>query len=183
MPINTGEQVTGYMEMGTLDEQQILALMLDKIAKILRSDCLAFYLAIIPVVLVMMGVSPFVVGPISFGRSFGRTGTLSVEDSMVFIKWAIVVFPFAVAVLWIRLRIVWYVIYKGKTVCGEIKGLWFLRDRGRIVFTYLVGDRRLTKANSVMKFSKTKRLKVGDKVVVCYDPVHPLRAFVREVFV
>lgn len=70
----------------------------------------------------------------------------------------------------------------GIEVPGRVTDLRLVRDRGRLEFEFLAGERRIDAWMPVHKTRRVIEFQPGRDVTVLYDRAHPRRAIVRDLF-
>jgi len=81
-----------------------------------------------------------------------------------------------------RYRMISSVFADGIETQGVVTSIGFFRGRGRVEYSYTVQGEKQTSGNAINRNSRTKNLKVGQKVKVLVDRNNPKRAFVREIY-
>jgi len=81
-----------------------------------------------------------------------------------------------------RYRMISSVFAEGIQTQGVVTSIGFFRGRGRVEYSYTVQGEKQTSGNAINKNSRTKNLKVGQKVKVLVDRNNPKRAFIREIY-
>lgn len=149
------------------------------ITKIIRSDYPAFFgLAATGVTWALYAATAY------FGYVPGFRGRdpLTRSDAPFFLYLALAVTVIAIPLVIWRVRSIQAVFAGGIEAVGRITGVAFRRDRGRVEYTYTVKDQTFHGGSAIMKTGQTKRLVVGEEVVVVVDPDNPKRALLRELY-
>lgn len=71
---------------------------------------------------------------------------------------------------------------RGRTAPGEITGLKFVRDRGRLMFVFQHEGKSVHSWTPVHKSKAVMALQPGQAVDVLFDPDRPIRAIVRHLY-
>src|SRR5574341_1001541 len=100
----------------------------------------------------------------------------------LFLPLAIGVTVIGIPVLVQRYRTISSVFADGMPTQGIVTGIGFFRGRGRIEYSYTVQGEKQMSANAINKNSRTRKLRVGQKVTVLVDPKDPKRAFIRDIY-
>ena len=71
---------------------------------------------------------------------------------------------------------------EGVETLGEVRTVWFYRDRGRLVVTLIWEKRPVQINNMIPKNDYTKTLQEGQEVPLMVDRHQPKRAFLRDLY-
>jgi hypothetical protein len=74
------------------------------------------------------------------------------------------------------------VFVSGRPVAGVVSMVRFIKDRGRIEYTYEYESRAYTSGNAVMKSKRTQAFSPGQSVTVYVNPSEPATAFLGELY-
>lgn len=85
------------------------------------------------------------------------------------------------AILW-RIRLISSAFEFGWEVEGDIVGVSFFRDRGRVTYIYTIQGERYQSSNAVMQHRLTKALYQGQKVIIMANRENPKVAFIRDIY-
>jgi hypothetical protein len=149
--------------------------------QILKNDALSFVAIILPVV--MWGVY---IAVTFFGVSFEskRSGTV-VENSggsPFFLIAPVVLTVLGAALLSWRITSIGKLFETGERVVGKITGISFVKDRGRIEFSYNYKKQKFQSGSAIMKNSKTQRYRSGDQVILIIDAANPNKVLVQDLY-
>lgn len=86
------------------------------------------------------------------------------------------------AIVW-RIRLIASAFEYGWEIEGDIVGVSFFRDRGRITYIYTIQGERYQSSNAVMQHRLTKALQRGQKVVIMANRDNPKIAFIRDIYI
>ena len=100
----------------------------------------------------------------------------------LFLFLAIGVTIIGIPILLQRYRTISSVFANGEQTKGEITSIGFFRGRGSIGYSYTFRGEKLTSRNAINRNSRTRHLRVGQKVKVFVDPDNPKRAFIQEIY-
>jgi hypothetical protein len=65
---------------------------------------------------------------------------------------------------------------------GEVKHIWFYRDRGRLMFTFKWEGKDIQTNSTIPKNEYTETLGEGQPIMLVVDPNQPQRAYVRDLY-
>ena len=65
---------------------------------------------------------------------------------------------------------------------GLVERVWFMRDRGRVEFSYTFQGEKYLSASSLHRTKETLAIQIGDKITLVVDPKRPRRAYVRHLY-
>jgi len=82
-----------------------------------------------------------------------------------------------------RIRTIMDRFSKGVEVVGQITGIGFYRDRGRVEYAYTHLGQTYSGGHGIMKTGRTEMLRVGGQVVLLVDPNNPRSALIRDLYV
>lgn len=85
------------------------------------------------------------------------------------------------AMVW-RIRLISSAFEFGWEVEGDIVGVSFFRDRGRVTYIYTIQGERYQSSNAVMQHRLTKALHQGQKVIIMANRDNPKVAFIRDIY-
>ena len=81
-----------------------------------------------------------------------------------------------------RIRTVQKIFSNGIEVTGQIKDIFFHRDRGTVQYAYTYQGQEILSGNAIMKTGQTKKLRPGDQLVLLINPDQPKRALIRDLY-
>lgn len=87
-----------------------------------------------------------------------------------------------VPVLVQRFRAISSVFADGQQTQGVVTGISFFRGRGRVEYSYTFQGEKQMSGNAINRNSRTRKLRVGNKITVVVDRNDPRRAFIREIY-
>jgi len=98
-------------------------------------------------------------------------------------RYVVIVLTFAslLLVAW-RCWLISQIFANGVATQAEVQHVWFSGDRGRLVFTFIWERAPLQKNSMIPKNEYTESLREGQAIMVMVDPLHPKRAFVRDLY-
>src|SRR4030095_7883572 len=147
------------------------------IVRIIQSDYLALLGILVPVVSLILYISVAY-----FGYFPGLRGHDPIQGSdgaplffYLFIGGLVIGVPLAI---W-RIRTIQQMFSTGIEVTGQIKDIFFHRDRGTVQYSYKYQGQEFLSGNAIMKTSQTQKLRPGDQVVLLINPEEPRRALIR----
>jgi hypothetical protein len=70
----------------------------------------------------------------------------------------------------------------GVETLGEVRQIWFYRERGQLVVTYIWEKRPVQKNSMIPKNNYTKTLQEGQQIPLMVDRRQPKRAFLRDLY-
>lgn len=70
----------------------------------------------------------------------------------------------------------------GVQTTGVITGIGFFRGRGRVEYSYTFQGEKQLSSNAINRNSRTRQLRVGQKVIVLVDRDRPKQAFIQEIY-
>ena len=70
----------------------------------------------------------------------------------------------------------------GVETLGEVRQIWFYRERGQLVVTYIWEKRPVQKNSMIPKNNYTKTLQEGQQIPLMIDRRQPKRAFLRDLY-
>jgi hypothetical protein len=100
----------------------------------------------------------------------------------LFLFLAIGITVVGIPVLLQRYKTISSVFANGEQTKGEVTSIGFFRGRGSVGYSYTFRGEKLTSSNSINRNSRTRNLRVGQKVTVFVDPNNPKRAFIQEIY-
>jgi ABC-type uncharacterized transport system permease subunit len=74
------------------------------------------------------------------------------------------------------------VVSSGREVIGRIDTVWFVKDRGRVEYSYELDGKTYQSGNAIWKNSETLTLRDGDQIDLIVDPENPSRAFLASLY-
>ncbi len=150
--------------------------------QILKNDGLAFVAIILPVV--MWGVY---IAVTFFGVSFESTRSETVVENSggnpVFLIAPILLTIGGALLLSWRVSSISKLFETGERIKGKIITVSFLKDRGRIDFSYNYKRQKFQSGLSIMKNSKTQSYRNGADVVLIVDAANPSRVLIQDLYV
>jgi hypothetical protein len=150
--------------------------------QILKNDALSFVVIILPVV--MWGIY---IAVTFFGVSFeSKRSETVVENSggnPIFLIAPIVLTLLGAGLLSWRISSFNKIFETGERVVGKITGVSFIKDRGRIEFSYRYKRQKFQSGSSIMKNSKTQSYRHGDDVVLIIDSVNPNKVLIQDLYI
>ncbi len=143
--------------------------------RILWTDYPAFYAVLVPVVscIVYLAWTPD-------WRGYGAV--ISPEARPFFNILAILAGAGGFFVLAWRLLFLYNTFRRGIQIKGKISKAALKRDHGRVEYTYIFEHKEYFSGAEVHRNAQTKRLKVGDHVILVVDRLNPLHAFIRDLY-
>jgi hypothetical protein len=174
LPANTAKSATAAARSGNQSST-----IQPSFISIVKNDFLAFIGIILPVVFWGLFVAVDV-----FGLSLGRRGReISNSDGdSTFLYLAIGATILGIALLAWRVVSFQKVFADGQEVVGQITNVSFIKDRGRIDYSYRINGQTYQSGNGIMKNQKTQSFREGDAVELIVVPSNPSRAFVKELY-
>ncbi len=88
-----------------------------------------------------------------------------------------------VGVLALRVSIIRSAFNDGQELKGQITGVLFTRNYGRVSYSYVYMGTPYKASNRIMKNGRTRRLEAGSAAMVMVDTGDPRRAFLRDIYV
>jgi hypothetical protein len=82
-----------------------------------------------------------------------------------------------------RLRTIQQLFASGVEVTGQIKDIFFHRDRGTVQYSYTYLGQAFLSGNAIMKTRQTQKLQPGDQIILLINPEQPKRALIRDLYV
>jgi hypothetical protein len=151
------------------------------IVRIIQSDFLALLGVIVPVVLLIMYICVAYFG--YFPGLRGHDPIQGTEGAPVllymFIFGLVVGLPLA---FW-RIRSIQQLFAKSVEINGQVTNISFIKDRGRVEYSYTYQNQKYSGGSAIMKTGKTQKLSSGSQVVLLVNPDQPKRALIRELYV
>lgn len=151
------------------------------VVRIVQSDYLVLLGILVPVVSLIMYISVAY-----FGYFPGLRGHDPIQGSdgaplflYLFIGGVVIGVPLAI---W-RMRTIQQIFSTGVEVTGQIKDIFFHRDRGTVQYSYTYQGQEFLSGNAIMKTSQTQKLSPGDQVVLLIHPEQPKRALIRDLYI
>jgi len=143
--------------------------------RILWTDYPAFYSALVPVVawIVYLAWTP---------DWRGAGPVIKAEARPFFLTLALIATAGGVAVLLIRLWILWKTFRTGVEVKGKLSSVELKRDHGRVEYVYIFDHKERFSGAEVHRNTETRLLKAGDHVMLMVDKAKPSRAFIRDLY-
>lgn len=114
-----------------------------------------------------------------FSLYFFFTGNDALQ---LFLPLAIGATVIGVPVLVQRFRAISSVFADGQQTQGVVTGISFFRGRGRVEYSYTFQGEKQMSGNAINRNSRTRKLRVGNKITVMVDRNDPRRAFIREIY-
>lgn len=65
---------------------------------------------------------------------------------------------------------------------GLIVDVWFMKDRGRVTYSYEIGDQKFTRTNAIMKTKETKTLVKGETVDILVKHAAYKKAIIKHLY-
>lgn len=91
--------------------------------------------------------------------------------------------PIVVLVLgFLRLNVLKSYFSKGIDTKGTIVDVWFMKDRGRVTYSYEIDDQKFTRANAIMKTKETKTLVKGETVDILVKHDAYKKAIIKHLY-
>jgi hypothetical protein len=120
-----------------------------------------------------------------FGFSFGRSGrsTVKAGDAPVFLVAALVATLIGVSFFIWRIRSFQSLFANSEEIIGWIVSVSFVKDRGRVEYTYTVQGQSYVSGNAIHKTRATEALIEGDEVALIVDRANPKRAVIKDLYV
>ena len=148
---------------------------LPSIPRIVWTDYTAFFMALSPVVvwIVYLAWVP------QWRQS---DPIIPTQGAWFFLYFAVVVTLIGLAVLAWRVRLFKTVFQEGLEIHGRISSFSMARDRGQVKYTYACQGKRYESGVTLHRTKQTRKLKVGDRVVLVVDRSNPGRAFIRDLY-
>jgi hypothetical protein len=81
-----------------------------------------------------------------------------------------------------RVRLIQSAFEEGREVEGDVLSVSFFRDRGRVSYVYTIDGQKYESSNAVMRHSRTRGLRPGQKVVITANRDNPKIAFIKELY-
>ncbi|MCC7129839.1 MAG: hypothetical protein B6D39_01715 [Anaerolineae bacterium UTCFX2] len=143
--------------------------------RILWTDYPAFYAALVPVVawIVYLAWTP---------DWRGAGPVIKAEAHPIFLTLAFIATGGGLAVLLIRLWILWKAFKTGVEVKGKISSVELKRDHGRVEYVYIFDHQEYFSSAEVHRNAETRLIKAGDHVTLIVDKTKPSRAFIRDLY-
>lgn len=112
----------------------------------------------------------------------GTLGEPTNDDLLFWSVFALVGFVMGLLILVSRLRSISSLYERAVEVPGRILKVWFIKDRGRIEYTYSFRGQEYSSGKAVMKNRRTSDLESGRGVVVIVDPENPTKSLIRDLY-
>jgi hypothetical protein len=151
------------------------------LVRIILCDYPSFLLFVIPVLAVCAYVFGTVFGYLPDLRLIA-TGerTIAAPDSLSLA--AALAVAISLPLLARRVRLIFETFGSGRPVEGVIESVSFIKDRGRIEYSYEFNAQSYRSGNAVMKNKRTKRFSQGHPVTVYVNASEPTQAFLQELY-
>ena len=88
----------------------------------------------------------------------------------------------SLGILFLRVSHFFSVFTYGYEVNAVITAVSFYRDRGRVEYAYELQTQKYVSGNSIMKTMATRKLVVGDGVIVVVNRDQPKEAYIRDLY-
>jgi hypothetical protein len=129
---------------------------------------------------VLYGVYSF----ISVLPELGRIGdAFSKENLQTLVSTGIIVTGLAIPLIILRVWTVWSTFMAGVEVPGQIIGISFGRNAGRVEYRYTYQGLMYRRGNGIAKTKRTKTLELDSQVTLVVHSDNPERAFIRDLYV
>lgn len=120
--------------------------------------------------------------PVVFG-AFSLYFFFAGNDALrIFLPLAAGVTIVGIPVLVRRYRTIASTFAEGVQTSGVITGIGFFRGRGRVEYSYTFQGEKQLSSNAINRNSRTRQLRVGQKVTVLVDRDRPKQAFIQEIY-
>jgi hypothetical protein len=119
-----------------------------------------------------------------FGFSLSRKGRQqpSGSNDSTFIYIAIVGTVLGIGLLVWRMYTIKQSFANGESTMGRITNVAFVKDRGRIEYSYHMNGQPYQNGNAIMKNQKTQAFRNGDEIELIVDRSNPKRAFIKKLY-
>lgn len=135
--------------------------------RVISTDYPSYLSVLFPIVFVGFAIYFFAVG----------------NDALqLFLFLAVGITVVGIPVLLQRYKTISSVFANGEQTKGEVTSIGFFRGRGSVDYSYTFHGEKLTSSNAINRNSRTRNLRVGQKVTVFVDPNNPKRAFIQEIY-
>lgn len=151
------------------------------IVRIIQSDYLALLGIIVPVVSLIMYICVAYFGYLPGLR--GRDPIQGTEGAPLFLYMFIFGLVGGLPLTFWRIRTIQQMFAKSVEIIGQVTGISFIKDRGRVEYSYTYQNQDYSGGNAIMKTNKTKQLSSGSEVVLLVNPDDPKRALIRDLYV
>lgn len=129
---------------------------------------------------VLYGVYSF----ISILPELGWIGdAFSKENLQTLVSTGIIVTGLAIPLIMWRVWTIWSTFMAGVEVPGQIVGISFGRNAGRVEYRYTYQDLIYRRGNGIAKTKRTKALELDSQVTLVVHSDYPERAFIRDLYV
>lgn len=149
--------------------------------RIVQLDLLALFGILVPVVALVMYVAVAYFG--FFPGLRGRDPIQGTAGAPIFLYLFLAGVVIGLPLAYWRIRAIQQMFAQGAEVAGQITGVAFYRDRGRVEYTYTYQGKPYAARNAIMKTSATKQLRTGQQVVVLVSPDRPQHAVIRDLYI
>lgn len=151
------------------------------VLKIIRNDMIALLGALLPILGWGAGIAGMYFG-FAFQRRPQGVHPSEVNDTGTFLVIAIGSTIVGVVMLVLRLIVVNKLLASGERIFGTVAGIGFVRDRGRVEYSYSYQRREFRSGAAIMKNRATLEIRPGDRIVVVVDPASPGRALMEDLY-
>lgn len=149
--------------------------------RIIQTDYLAMVATLAPIVFLIAYIAISYFGFLPGLR--GHDPIRKEEGAPFFLYGTIVTLLAGVPVMLWRVQSVKKTFANGVEVPGQITGVRFYRDRGRVEFTYSYQGQIFSGGSAVMKTRRTEGLAPGIEAVLVVDKNNPKRALIRDLYI
>ena len=151
------------------------------IVRIVQSDYLSMLGVLIPIVSLIMYAAIVFNGYLPALR--GHDPINGAHGALFFFYLSILGVVVGLPLAFWRIRTVQILFSKSMEVNGQITNIAFIRDRGRVDYSYIYQSKNYTGGIAIMKTSQTQKLRVGNQVVILVDPDNPKGSLIRDLYV
>jgi hypothetical protein len=151
------------------------------IFRIIQSDYLALIGSVVPLVGLALYAAVAYFGYLPGFR--GRGPIQGTEDASLVLYFAVLGIVLGLPLVYWRVRTIQQRFVKSVEVIGQITGVYFHRDRGRVEYSYSYQGQDYSAGNAVMKNGRTRTLISGNPVVLLINPDNPKQPLIRDLYV
>lgn len=120
--------------------------------------------------------------PFLFWLLFGMLSVLRLFDLQILRYLVIGLTAGSLMLLAWRCWLIRCIFTEGVETLGDVRRVWFYRERGQLVVTYILEKRLLQKNIMIPKNNYTKTLQEGQQIPLMVDRHHPKRAFLHDLY-
>lgn len=117
--------------------------------------------------------------------ALSSVGTFGEQTEADLLVWSIIAaagLVLGLPILVYRIRSISRLFERAIEVPGRVSKVWFVKDRGRVEYTYSFRGQEFSSGKAVMKNRRTSDLQSGAGVVVIVDPDDPKKSLIRDLY-